>query len=64
MSSGVTNWLFWRRRMPRPVTVVWVPLRASLPDTDAALSLMIIVVGVAASGARLPGAVAAGPAAV
>jgi K+-sensing histidine kinase KdpD len=49
---------------PLVLTAVLVPFRARLPNTDAALALMLIVVAVAANGTRLPGIVAAVSAAV
>jgi K+-sensing histidine kinase KdpD len=49
---------------PLLLTAILVPFRARLPNTDAALALMLIVVAVAASGSRLPGIVAAVSAAV
>jgi hypothetical protein len=44
---------------PLALTGVLVPFRASLPNTDAALVLVLVVVAVAANGYRLAGVVAA-----
>jgi K+-sensing histidine kinase KdpD len=41
-----------------------VPFRASFPNTDAALALLLVVVAVAANGYRLAGYLAALAAAV
>jgi K+-sensing histidine kinase KdpD len=49
---------------PLLLTVILVPFRASFPNTDAALALMLVVVAVAANGSRVPGIVAAVSAAV
>ncbi len=49
---------------PLLLTAILVPLRSSLPNTDAALVLMLVVVAVAAAGYRLAGALAALSAAV
>jgi hypothetical protein len=49
---------------PPLLTVILMPFRASFPNTDAALVLMLIVVAVAATGSRVPGIVAAVSAAV
>src|SRR5258708_31560453 len=50
--------------VPLLFTAVLVPFRARFPNTDAALALMLAVVGVAASGYRLAGVLAAVSAAV
>ena len=44
---------------PLALAVVLVPFRGSLPNTDAALALVLVVVAVAAAGHRLAGIVAA-----
>jgi K+-sensing histidine kinase KdpD len=44
---------------PLALAVVLVPFRGSLPNTDAALALVLVVVAVAAAGNRLAGIVAA-----
>jgi len=44
---------------PLILTVILVPFRASLPNTDAALALLLVVVAVAATGYRLAGILAA-----
>jgi K+-sensing histidine kinase KdpD len=44
---------------PLALTVILVPFRASLPNTDAALALILVVVAVAANGYRLAGVLAA-----
>lgn len=44
---------------PLALTAVLVPLRASFPNTDAALALLLVVVAVAADGYRLAGYLAA-----
>jgi K+-sensing histidine kinase KdpD len=49
---------------PLALTVILVPFRASLPNTDAALALLLVVVAVAANGYRLAGYLAALSAAV
>jgi K+-sensing histidine kinase KdpD len=49
---------------PLLLTLVLVPFRTRLPNTDAALVLILVVVAVAAIGYRLAGAVAALSAAV
>jgi K+-sensing histidine kinase KdpD len=49
---------------PLVLTLVLVPFRARLPNTDAALVLILVVVAVAAIGYRLAGVVAALSAAV
>jgi K+-sensing histidine kinase KdpD len=49
---------------PLALTLILVPFRASLPNTDAALALLLVVVAVAASGYRLAGYLAALSAAV
>jgi K+-sensing histidine kinase KdpD len=64
--------LIWRDRLavlaavaaPLVLTLVLVPFRTRLPNTDAALVLILVVVAVAAIGYRLAGAVAALSAAV
>jgi K+-sensing histidine kinase KdpD len=50
--------------LPLLFTAVLVPVRTSFPNTDAALALMLAVVGVAAAGNRLAGILAAVSAAV
>src|SRR5258707_5465133 len=50
--------------VPLLFTAIPVPFRTSFPNTDAALALMLAVVGVAASGYRLAGVLAAVSAAV
>lgn len=50
--------------VPLALTAVLVPFRSSVPDTDAALALILVIVGVAASGHRLAGVLAAASAAV
>lgn len=49
---------------PLVLTLVLVPFRASFPNTDAALALLLVVVAVAANGDRLAGYLAAVSAAV
>jgi K+-sensing histidine kinase KdpD len=49
---------------PLLLTLILVPFRTSLPNTDAALVLILVVVAVAAIGYRLAGAMAAVSAAV
>lgn len=49
---------------PLAVTGVLVPFRASFPNTDAALVLVLVIVAVAAAGNRLAGVLAAVSAAV
>ena len=49
---------------PLLLTVILVPFRASFPNTDAALALLLVVVAVAANGYRLAGYLAALSAAV
>jgi K+-sensing histidine kinase KdpD len=49
---------------PLALAVVLVPFRASFPDTDAALAMLLVVVAVAANGDRLAGVLAAVSAAV
>lgn len=49
---------------PLALTAVLVPLRASFPNTDAALALVLVIVAVAATGNRLAGFLAAVSAAV
>jgi K+-sensing histidine kinase KdpD len=44
---------------PLAVAAVLVPFRASFPNTDAALAMMLVVVAVAANGYRLAGVLAA-----
>ena len=44
---------------PLAVAAVLVPFRASFPNTDAALALLLVVVAVAANGYRLAGFLAA-----
>jgi K+-sensing histidine kinase KdpD len=44
---------------PLALTVILVPFRASFPNTDAALALLLVVVVVAANGYRLAGYLAA-----
>ena len=48
---------------PLALAVVLIPFRGSLPNTDAALALALVVVAVAAAGHRLAGIVAAASAA-
>jgi len=50
--------------VPLALTVILVPFRASFPNTDAALALILVVVAVAANGHRLAGMLAAVSAAV
>jgi K+-sensing histidine kinase KdpD len=50
--------------VPLALTVILIPFRSSVPNTDAALALILVVVGVAASGHRLAGVLAAVSAAV
>jgi hypothetical protein len=50
--------------LPLLFTAILVPFRTSFPNTDAALALMLAVVGVAAAGNRLAGILAAVSAAV
>jgi K+-sensing histidine kinase KdpD len=45
--------------LPVGLAAVLVPFRASFPNTDAALALLLVVVGVAANGDRLAGFLAA-----
>jgi hypothetical protein len=45
--------------VPVAVAAVLVPFRASIPNTDAALALVLVVVAVAANGYRLAGILAA-----
>jgi hypothetical protein len=40
---------------PLALAAVLVPFRTSLPNTDAALALVLVVVAVAAAGHRLAG---------
>jgi len=49
---------------PLALTLILVPFRASFPNTDAALALILVVVAVAAFGSRLAGILAALSAAV
>jgi len=49
---------------PLALTVILVPFRASFPNTDAALALLLVVVAVAANGYRPAGLLAALSAAV
>ncbi len=49
---------------PPAVAAITVPWRASFPNTDAALLLILVVVAVAANGYRLAGYVAAVSAAI
>jgi len=49
---------------PLAVTAVLAPFRSSIPNTDAALVLVLVIVGVAAAGNRLAGMLAAVSAAV
>jgi K+-sensing histidine kinase KdpD len=49
---------------PLLLTVILVPFRGSIPNTDAALALILVVVAVAANGYRLAGYLAALSAAV
>jgi K+-sensing histidine kinase KdpD len=49
---------------PLALTAILVPFRTSFPNTDAALTLILIVVAVAALGSRLAGILAAASAAV
>jgi K+-sensing histidine kinase KdpD len=49
---------------PLALAAVLVPFRASFPNTDAALALLLVVVAVAANGYRLAGVLAAVSAAV
>jgi Domain of unknown function (DUF4118) len=44
---------------PLALTLILVPFRTSLPNTDAALALLLVVVAVAANGYRLAGYLAA-----
>jgi K+-sensing histidine kinase KdpD len=44
---------------PLILAVILVPFRSGLPNTDAALALILVVVAVAASGHRLAGVLAA-----
>jgi K+-sensing histidine kinase KdpD len=45
--------------VPLALAAVLIPFRGSLPNTDAALALVLVVVAVAAAGHRLAGALAA-----
>jgi len=49
---------------PLALTAILIPFRASFPNTDAALALILVVVAVAAFGSRLAGYLAAVSAAV
>jgi hypothetical protein len=49
---------------PLALTLILVPFRASFPNTDAALALILVVVAVAAFGSQLAGILAAISAAV
>ena len=49
---------------PLALTAILVPFRASFPNTDAALALLLVVVAVAANGNRLAGYLAAASATV
>ena len=40
---------------PLALAAVLIPFRASIPNTDAALALLLVVVAVAANGYRLQG---------
>ena len=44
---------------PLALTAVLIPFRGGLPNTDAALALVLVVVAVAAAGYRLAGVLAA-----
>src|SRR5690349_22630411 len=48
---------------PLALAAILVPFRASFPNTDAALALLLVVVAVAANGYRLAGFLAAASAA-
>jgi K+-sensing histidine kinase KdpD len=50
--------------VPLALAVVLAPFRASFPDTDAALALLLTVVAVAANGNRLAGVLASASATV
>src|SRR5215469_14312041 len=52
------------RAAPLVLMAVLIPFRESLPNTDAALALVLVVVGVAAAGHRPAGVLAAVSAAV
>ena len=45
--------------VPVVVAVILVPFRSSIPNTDAALVMILVVVAVAANGYRLAGILAA-----
>jgi K+-sensing histidine kinase KdpD len=49
---------------PLALSVILIPFRDSVPNTDAALALVLVIVAVAASGYRLAGVLAAVSAAV
>ena len=44
---------------PLALAAILVPFRASFPNTDAALAMILVVVAVAANGYRLAGVLAA-----
>ncbi|HSZ40240.1 MAG TPA: DUF4118 domain-containing protein [Trebonia sp.] len=44
---------------PLALTAILSPFRASLPNTDAALALVLVIVAVAADGSRVAGVIAA-----
>jgi K+-sensing histidine kinase KdpD len=44
---------------PLAIAAILTPFRASFPNTDAALALILVIVAVAAAGSRLAGYVAA-----
>jgi K+-sensing histidine kinase KdpD len=50
--------------VPLALALILIPFRASFPNTDAALALLLVVVAVAANGDRLAGLLAALSAAV
>jgi K+-sensing histidine kinase KdpD len=50
--------------VPLALTAVLIPFRSGVPNTDAALALILVIVGVAAPGRRLAGILAAISAAV
>ena len=45
--------------VPLAVAAILVPFRSSIPNTDAALAMILVVVAVAANGYRLAGILAA-----
>jgi K+-sensing histidine kinase KdpD len=49
---------------PLALAAVLVPFRASFPNTDAALAMLLVVAAFAANGDRLAGVLAAGSTAV